>query len=73
MQGNSPAPPTLPIRCRMDDYAQLVDMANEELTRREVRWCCVYCGEEVPDEGSPHCGEAGHTEAISEGDYDADF
>lgn len=54
-----------------DDFAMLTDLANEQLSRRAVMWLCVYCGHEVPDQHSPHCGEVGHTEAITEGDDDA--
>jgi hypothetical protein len=59
--------------CEPDDLAMLNDMANEQLSLRTVRWICVYCGHEVPEQWSPHCGEAGHTEPMPEGDDDADF
>jgi len=25
-----------------------------------VSWHCPYCGEGLPDERAPHCGEVGH-------------
>jgi hypothetical protein len=51
-----------------DDRA-LADMANEQLSRREVRWRCVYCYHEVPYECAPCCGEV-HSEPMSEEDDD---
>ena len=53
-----------------DDRA-LFDLADALLTRRVVRWQCVYCTREVAHEWSPCCGEQGHTQPMTEGDDDA--
>ena len=39
-----------------DDRA-MADMVFRQLSKREVRWICPYCGTELPDEQTPHCGE----------------
>ena len=43
-----------------EDDRALFDMADEQLSDRDVRWCCPYCGNEVPNERAAHCGEQGH-------------
>lgn len=35
-------------------------------TDKPVRWICPYCYHELPDEHTPHCGEAGHARAMTD-------
>ena len=51
------------LAAEMDERAWQ-DMADEQLSPREVRWVCVYCWHEVPYEGAPHCGEV-HSEPMT--------
>ena len=45
------------------DDRELFDMADEQLSDREVVWMCAYCFNEVPHEGAPCCGEV-HSELM---------
>ena len=53
-----------------DDLAQLTDLANAQLSKRDVRWMCPYCQNEVPEEWSLCCHEL-HAMPMPEG-YDED-
>ena len=55
-----------------EDDRALFDMADEQLSDREVRWVCVFCGNEVPEEHSACCGEVGHTAPMDEEDMQAE-
>ena len=57
---------------REPDDRALADMANEQLSRREVRWICPYCGTELPDEHTPHCGEV-HAQPMTDEEIDDAF
>ena len=46
-----------------EDDRALFDMADEQLSDREVKWMCAYCYNEVPYEGAPCCGEV-HSEPM---------
>lgn len=50
---------------REPDDRALADMANEQLSRRDVIWVCPYCYNEVGHEPTrPCCGEMGHEIAV---------
>ena len=51
-----------------DDLAQLTDLANAQLSKREVVWACPYCMNVVEDEHSVCCWEQ-HAIPVPE-DYD---
>ena len=53
------------LAAEMDERAWQ-DMADEQLSPREVRWVCPFCGTELPDEQTPHCGEAGHARPMTD-------
>lgn len=42
------------------DERGLADMADAMTRGKECRWQCPFCGKEVPEAWSPHCGETGH-------------
>lgn len=42
---------------READDRQWADMIFGQLSRREVKWRCVFCQHEVPYESAPCCGE----------------
>ena len=48
--------------------AQELQEQQQQTSQRAVRWICPYCGHEVADERTPHCGEL-HAEPMPEG-YD---
>lgn len=43
---------------------QLQDQERQSVPA--VRWICPYCGHELADERTPHCGEAGHARHMTE-------
>jgi len=51
-----------------DDRAW-ADMIFAQLSRRDVRWVCPYCGTEVATEQTPHCGEV-HAQPMTDEERD---
>lgn len=58
----------------MTDYWQAQQLQDQERQSvPPVRWICPFCGHELQDENSAHCGEIGHARPMTNDEADEDF
>lgn len=48
------------------DWRQQEELEHRRWVEMHQRWYCIFCGKEVADQTSAHCGEVGATEPEAE-------